>query len=81
LTDVNNFLTRAAKYFTLPVMDVHQIVLKAGGPTSVGREMGISKQAVSRWTRCPAERAKRLAELAGVEPHVVRPDLYDPPVE
>lgn len=58
-----------------------KIIEQAGGSSAVGRALGISPQAVSQWRKCPAERARGLAALAGVHPHEIRPDLYEPPEE
>ena len=52
----------------------------AGGPAAVGRlyTPPISSQAVSQWTRCPAERVRALAAATGgqVSEVQLRPDLY-----
>lgn len=53
----------------------------AGGPGKVGEALGISREAVQQWRRCPAERVIQLERLIGGEitRHQLRPDLY--PVE
>lgn len=51
----------------------------AGGPSAVGRAMGISPQAVGQWERVPPERALKLSELSGMQPHELRPDIYPLP--
>lgn len=60
-------------------------VLKAGlwvrGLTmsDVAKGLGITRQAVSGWHAIPAEWVKKIADLTGVPPHQLRPDLYDAP--
>jgi hypothetical protein len=61
------------------IIDLPDAIARAGGTAMVGRAFGITSQAVSQWSRCPADRARKLAELAGVHPYQIRPDLYDPP--
>lgn len=50
----------------------------AGGPGAVGQALGISREAVQQWRRCPAERAIQLERLTGgqITRHELRPDLY-----
>ena len=63
------------------VMQVREIIKAAGGASRVGREIGRHHATVLGWERVPAEHARQVAELAGVHPHDVRPDVYDPPPE
>lgn len=51
----------------------------------IAATLGVSEAAVSVWgaalragnhQRVPAERARALADLLGVDPHVIRPDLW-----
>jgi DNA-binding transcriptional regulator YdaS (Cro superfamily) len=48
----------------------------AGGPAALGREIGVSSQAISQWERCPAERVLQVESASGVSRHRLRPDLY-----
>lgn len=58
-----------------------------GGPTAMGRALGISSQAVSQWKRVPADRVldverATVAQEGGsprVTRHELRPDIY--PIE
>jgi len=52
------------------------VVEAAGGPSAVGRAIGISPQAVGQWRRVPAERVLALAGLSGWPPNRIRPDIY-----
>ncbi len=48
----------------------------AGGPGELGRILGISSQAISQWTRVPAERVLEVEKASGVNRHLLRPDIY-----
>lgn len=50
----------------------------AGGATKLADTIGVTRQAISQWDRCPAERViavERAAEKR-VTRHELRPDLY-----
>lgn len=53
-------------------------IKEAGGPAIVGAALGISREAVQQWRRCPAERAIQLERLTAGKftRHQLRPDLY-----
>jgi len=50
----------------------------AGGASKVGEALGISREAVQQWKRCPAERVIQLERLIErqITRHKLRPDLY-----
>lgn len=52
----------------------------AGGHSAVAKELGISVQAVYKWTRAPVERCADLERLAGrrVKRQELRPDIFGP---
>jgi DNA-binding transcriptional regulator YdaS (Cro superfamily) len=51
--------------------------LKAiGGPTALGRKLGITSQAISQWDKVPSAQVIRVARITGISPHELRPDLY-----
>jgi len=52
----------------------------AGGYSAVARELGISFQAVYKWTRAPVERCADLERLSGrtVRRQDLRPDIFGP---
>lgn len=49
-----------------------------GGNAALARILKISREAVSQWDRCPAERVVAVSEATGrkVRPEHLRPDLY-----
>lgn len=55
-----------------------EALIVAGGAAAIGRELGISREAVVQWRRCPAERVIQVEKLTGgqVSRHQLRPDLY-----
>jgi len=55
----------------------------AGGTSALARQLGISPQAISQWTRVPAERVLDVERATGgqVTRHELRPDIYPPATE
>ena len=56
----------------------------AGGNTGLakllcGEGIRITPQAISQWSKVPAERVLTVERLTGVPRHDLRPDLYPPP--
>lgn len=63
-------------------MDTASIIEAAGGPSKLAKALGLDHSSVIGWrkaNRIPAERVKRVAEMTGIAPHVIRPDIFDPP--
>ena len=54
--------------------------MKAGGSVGIARLIGITSQAVSQWQRVPALRVLDVEKGTGVPRHILRPDLYPPPI-
>jgi DNA-binding transcriptional regulator YdaS (Cro superfamily) len=50
----------------------------AGGPVSFAAALGINRQAVWKWKRCPAHRIIEVERISGVPREELRPDLYRP---
>ena len=60
-------------------MDTKDIVDKAGGVYAVAEAFGITRQAVEQWiktNRVPAHQALAVADMAGLPPSQIRPDIY-----
>ena len=47
--------------------------------TAIAAALGISRAAVSQWRRVPGKHVTSVAEITGMPPHVLRPDLCAPP--
>jgi DNA-binding transcriptional regulator YdaS (Cro superfamily) len=60
-------------------MDIRSISQRAGGVTKVAAACGIGHPSVSVWTAVPPRHVRTVASMAGLHPHDLRPDLYDPP--
>jgi hypothetical protein len=44
--------------------------------TQIAKHFGIARQAVDAWRIVPAERVIDVAEISGIDPHVIRPDVF-----
>lgn len=47
--------------------------------SKVAAEIGVTRAAVVKWRRIPAERVSRVSEITGIPRHELRPDLWEPP--
>jgi DNA-binding transcriptional regulator YdaS (Cro superfamily) len=65
---------------TVPTV-TKRAVEKIGGVVAVSKLLGISSQAVSQWSRVPAQHAVKVANAADIAPHELRPDIFPPPAE
>lgn len=52
------------------------VVKAAGGPTKLGDALGISRQAVGKWTRVPIERIAEVEQASGMARESMRPDVF-----
>jgi DNA-binding transcriptional regulator YdaS (Cro superfamily) len=60
-------------------MDAIQIIRSSKGlGAKITRELGLSRGAVSQWTRVPAERVIEVERITGIPREELRPDLYRP---
>jgi DNA-binding transcriptional regulator YdaS (Cro superfamily) len=50
-----------------------------GGVVKLAEKLSIRHQSFYSWDRVPAERVLLMAELSGIPPHEIRPDLYPAP--
>lgn len=50
----------------------------AGGFTALGRQLGITGEAIMQWKRVPAHRALDIERVTGVAKERLRPDLWVP---
>jgi len=49
---------------------------RAGGAYFLAKHFNISHQAVYGWDKIPATRVKAVAELTGIPPEQIRPDVF-----
>jgi len=56
-----------------------QAIERAGSRNKFARLLGISHQAVSKWTTVPAHHIITIERLTGVHRSLLRPDLYVEP--
>lgn len=43
----------------------------------LARELGITRGAVAQWEKVPAERLGAVARVTGIQPNILRPDLFE----
>lgn len=64
----------------MSAIEATQEAIKAvGGPTNLGRLIGISRQAVEQWRLVPPERVLEVERVTGVSRYRLRPDIYGAP--
>lgn len=61
--------------------EISSLIEAAGGPSAVGRGLGISPQAVGQWRKVPAERVLAFERISGIPRSRIRPDIYPPEVD
>ena len=54
---------------------------KRGMLAKVAHDLGITRAAVVKWEKVPAERLPEIEEITGIPRHVLRPDICLPPVK
>lgn len=57
---------------------IKRAIKLAGGFAAVGRAVGMKRQAVFQWPRCPAEHVLTLEKMSGISRHELRPDVFGP---
>ena len=55
-----------------------QAIAILGGLEATGKALGVTKQAVSQWDRCPPKRVVKLSQATGIPRHQIRPDVFPP---
>lgn len=56
-------------------LSVRGVVVKAGGPETVARALGLTHQSVRNWKTVPAKHAEMVANMAKLPLSIVRPEL------
>lgn len=44
---------------------------------ALGREIGLTRDAICKWRRVPAERLFDVSKATGLTPEIIRPDLFE----
>lgn len=53
-------------------------IKRAGGAPLVARELGLTRQAITKWEEVPAKHVLAIERLSGVTRYELRPDIYGP---
>lgn len=55
---------------------VREIASKAGGVVALSKALGLSRAAVSQWSKVPIERLADVERLTGIPRRELRPDVF-----
>lgn len=55
---------------------LERAIQSAGGRSALAGKLGIKPQAISQWTRVPAERMGHVSHITGIPIRELRPDLF-----
>lgn len=55
---------------------IKQIAEKAGGVVALSIKLGLSRGAVSQWSRVPIDRVADVEKLTGIPREELRPDVF-----
>jgi hypothetical protein len=47
-----------------------------GTQTAIAKELGVTRQAISKWRHVPLKYVRRVSQFTGLSPAVLRPDIY-----
>ena len=47
-----------------------------GTQTKLAKELGVTRQAISKWRHVPLKYVRRVSQFTGFSPAVLRPDVY-----
>ena len=61
------------KQFDPVLLDVFRAY---GTQTKLAKELGVTRQAISKWRHVPLKYVRRLSQFTGLTPSVLRPDVY-----
>lgn len=55
---------------------LRRAIKSAGGPRSLAKSLGVTRQAIEQWRWCPPTRVLEVERLSGIPRQQLRPDLY-----
>jgi DNA-binding transcriptional regulator YdaS (Cro superfamily) len=58
---------------------ISRIRAKRGLPSLIARELNLTRAAVVKWAKVPAERLVEIERITGIPRHELRPDICPPP--
>jgi DNA-binding transcriptional regulator YdaS (Cro superfamily) len=56
---------------------IAEALKSAGSAAGLARALGVTRQAIHKWQRIPAERVRDVERVTGVPRETLRPDLYE----
>jgi hypothetical protein len=59
----------------IQIMEIDEIIKMAGGPSRVAKAIGRHHSTILGWKTVPPEHVAKLAEISGIRPAEIRPDL------
>jgi DNA-binding transcriptional regulator YdaS (Cro superfamily) len=62
-------------------MEITEIIRRAGGVSLVAKTIGRHHSSVMEWRRVPAEHVLAVAEMSGLTPGEIRPDVFGAPTK
>jgi pyruvate kinase len=54
------------------------IKAERGRLTKLAIALRVTPGAIAQWRKVPAERVKSVSQVTGIEPHNLRPDIFEP---
>ena len=57
-------------------ISIKEIANKAGGVVALSHALGLSRGAVSQWSRVPLNRVKSVEKITGISKAILRPDVF-----
>ena len=68
------FILHYMKHCDPIVLDVFRAY---GSQAKLAKELGVTRQAISKWKHVPLKYVRRISQFTGLSAAVLRPDIYD----